>query len=146
MTAPSAAATSPPLAAALDMPLPQAFDARVRATPEADAYLQHDVVAGDWRSWSWAAIGQEMTCWRRALTAEGIPPGERVALMLNNCVPGIRPELPLAYATSEPTYGRIAGTGANWCSRPETVPHERGAKAATWRFLSDAFLPPRQDT
>src|SRR6185369_2348372 len=109
MTAPSADATSPPLAAALDMPLPQAFDARVRATPEADAYLQHDVVAGDWRSWSWAAIGQEMTCWRRALTAEGIPPGERVALMLNNCVPGIRPELPVAQLPVNGRSGAVTG-------------------------------------
>lgn len=84
--APVSAAASPLLAATSGCTLPQVFAARVRATPEADAYLQYDPVAGGWRTWSWAAIGAEMTRWQRALNAENIPPGERVALMLSNCV------------------------------------------------------------
>jgi long-chain acyl-CoA synthetase len=69
-----------------DSTLPQVFAARVRASPEAAAYMQRDLAAGNWRTWSWAAIGDEQQRWQRALAAEEIPPGERVALMLHNCV------------------------------------------------------------
>jgi long-chain acyl-CoA synthetase len=86
LASPMPDATRPLLPGGLDVTLSQVFDARVRATPEADAYLQHDLEAGGWRTWSWASIGQEVKRWKRALTAENIPPGERVALMLNNCV------------------------------------------------------------
>ncbi|NMG15413.1 AMP-binding protein [Aromatoleum bremense] len=68
------------------MTLPEAFAARVRATPSADAYIQHDAASGVWRTWSWAAIGAEMERWRRALAAKSIPAGERVAVMLPNCI------------------------------------------------------------
>ena len=68
------------------MTLPQVFAARVRATPGADAYLQYDKATGEWRRWSWAAVDQEMARWKTALAAENIPPGERVAVMLNNSV------------------------------------------------------------
>jgi len=102
--------------------LPQVFEARVRATPEADAYIQHDLAEG-WRTWSWAAIGQEMTRWKRALASERIPPGERVALMLNNCVEWVCFEqaamalglvvVPL-YVTDSPAYSAymLADSGA----------------------------------
>ena len=86
MTAAVAVASWPLPVAASDLTLPQLFDARVRATPDAAAYLQYDPAVGSWRSWSWAAVGREMKRWQRALRAENIPPGERVALMLNNCV------------------------------------------------------------
>lgn len=86
LTGRNSAAQAPELTPSAQMTLPEAFAARVRATPSADAYIQHDAAAGVWRTWSWAAIGAEMERWRRALAAESIPPGERVAVMLPNCI------------------------------------------------------------
>ena len=59
---------------------------RVRLTPEREAYRQYDPTAERWVSHTWADIGGGVTAWRRALHAEGLAPGERVAILVGNSV------------------------------------------------------------
>ena len=62
------------------------FRARVAATPDKPAYRQFDPASDSWKSFSWAEIAQEVARWQAALTMEGLAPGDRVAVMLKNCV------------------------------------------------------------
>ena len=55
---------------------------RVRATPAAPAYRQHDGRA--WVDKTWAQIGTEVACWQAAFARAGLKPGDRVALCLHN--------------------------------------------------------------
>ena len=62
------------------------FRARVEASPDAVAYRQFDETREDWTCYTWAQTAAEVERWRRALTREGLVPGDRVAVMLKNCV------------------------------------------------------------
>ena len=62
------------------------FRARVAATPDRVAYRQFDDASGNWISFTWAQIAAEVTRWQAALEKEGLVPGDRVAVMLKNCV------------------------------------------------------------
>ena len=62
------------------------FRARVAATPDQVAYRQFDEAAGAWVAYTWAHIAAEVARWQAALVREGLVPGDRVALMLKNCV------------------------------------------------------------
>lgn len=62
------------------------FRARVAATPDRIAYRQFDAAAGAWSAYTWAQIAAEVARWQAALANEGLAPGDRVALMLKNCV------------------------------------------------------------
>jgi long-chain acyl-CoA synthetase len=62
------------------------FQARVAAAPERTAYRQYDTATETWQSYSWAQIAAEVARWQAALAGEGLAPGERVAVMLKNCV------------------------------------------------------------
>ena len=62
------------------------FRARVAASPDAVAYRQYDDVGETWTSFTWAQVAAEVERWQRALVKEGLAPGDRVALMLKNCV------------------------------------------------------------
>ncbi len=62
------------------------FRARVAASPDAVAYRQFDDGSGAWVSYTWAQVAAEVERWRRALVKEGLAPGDRVAVMLKNCV------------------------------------------------------------
>jgi long-chain acyl-CoA synthetase len=62
------------------------FRERVVATPGKTAYRQFDVASNSWKSFSWAETAQEVARWQQALTQEGLTPGDRVAVMLRNCV------------------------------------------------------------
>ncbi len=55
---------------------------RVRATPAAPAYRQHDGRA--WVDKTWAQIGAEVARWQAAFARAGLKPGDRVALCLHN--------------------------------------------------------------
>jgi long-chain acyl-CoA synthetase len=57
---------------------------RVRRTPEALAYRHFDAASEQWRDTSWQEVGNAVARWRAALVAEGLQPGERVAVHLRN--------------------------------------------------------------
>jgi long-chain acyl-CoA synthetase len=62
------------------------FLARVAATPDRVAYRQFDEAAGAWVSYSWRQVAAEAARWQAALAQEDLEPGDRVAVMLKNCV------------------------------------------------------------
>lgn len=62
------------------------FRARVAASPDEVAYRQFDETQNDWVSFTWAGVAAEVARWQAALAKEGLVPGDRVALMLRNCV------------------------------------------------------------
>lgn len=62
------------------------FRARVAATPDQVAYRQFDEKRGNWASFTWAQVAGEVARWQAALVKEGLLPGDRVAVMLKNCV------------------------------------------------------------
>ncbi|MBU1264751.1 MAG: long-chain fatty acid--CoA ligase [Gammaproteobacteria bacterium] len=62
------------------------FRARVAATPEQVAYRQFDEARNAWVSFTWAEVAAEVARWQAALAKEGLVPGDRVAVMLKNCV------------------------------------------------------------
>ncbi len=66
--------------------LPEMFRARVALTPDAVAYRQHDPRSGDWIDWTWRRTGEDVERWRKALAAERLPPGSRVATLMANGV------------------------------------------------------------
>jgi long-chain acyl-CoA synthetase len=64
--------------------LPRLFAWRVAQTPQAEAYRAFDALAGEWRSVSWAAIGEEVARWTSALARLRLSGGARVAMLLPN--------------------------------------------------------------
>jgi long-chain acyl-CoA synthetase len=62
------------------------FRARVAASPDQVAYRQFDEATGCWAAYTWAQIASEVARWQAALVKEGLVSGDRVALMLKNCV------------------------------------------------------------
>jgi len=57
---------------------------RIRRTPDITAYRSFDAEARVWRDTSWHVVGTEVARWREALAAEGLLPGDRVAVHLRN--------------------------------------------------------------
>src|SRR6185312_16277343 len=64
--------------------IPELLYARVRATPNAEAYRQYDSERGVWVSYSWGEIEERIGRWRDALEEEGLPSGARIALLIPN--------------------------------------------------------------
>lgn len=64
--------------------LPELLRWRVGKTPRREAYRQFDGKAGRWVGYSWQEIDQRFEAWRRALDAEELAPGERVAILVPN--------------------------------------------------------------
>jgi len=62
------------------------FQARVAASPDKIAYRQYLAADETWVSFTWAQVAVEVARWQRALAHEGLVPGDRVAVMLKNCV------------------------------------------------------------
>ena len=62
------------------------FQARVAASPQKVAYRQFDESTGEWVSFTWAQVAAEVARWQAAFVKEGLMPGDRVAIMLKNCV------------------------------------------------------------
>ena len=60
------------------------LEARVARTPDAEAYRQPDAEGKTWSSWTWTEFAAEVSRWQAALRAEGLQPGDRVAIMLGN--------------------------------------------------------------
>jgi long-chain acyl-CoA synthetase len=66
--------------------LPRLFEQRCARTPDGEAYRQFDAATASWRSHSWRDMHMQVRRWRAALARERLVPGERVAIMLRNCV------------------------------------------------------------
>ena len=62
------------------------FARRAAATPGKVAYGEYDFEAKAWRSRTWAEVEAMARRVAAALAAEGLVPGDRVAIMLRNCV------------------------------------------------------------
>ncbi len=62
------------------------FQARVAATPGQIAYRQFDEAQGAWVAFTWADVAAQVVRWQAAFVKEGLAPGDRVAVMLKNCV------------------------------------------------------------
>jgi long-chain acyl-CoA synthetase len=57
---------------------------RVRRTPDNIAYRSFDAESKTWRDTRWKEVGEQIARWQAALAAEGLLPGERVAVHLRN--------------------------------------------------------------
>ncbi len=62
------------------------FRERVALSPDKPAYRQFDCAAQTWKSYTWAEVAHEVSRWQAALAKENMAPGDRVAVMLKNCV------------------------------------------------------------
>ena len=62
------------------------FTERVRLSGNVVAYRQHDARAAHWRTYTWRDVAAAVARCRRALLAQGLKAGERVAVMLPNGV------------------------------------------------------------
>ncbi len=65
--------------------LDQLFRLRCQRSPDAPAYRGFEAAAKTWRDWSWRETAREVGRWQAALSAEGLNPGDRIALSLRNC-------------------------------------------------------------
>jgi long-chain acyl-CoA synthetase len=61
------------------------FLARVKRSPEVTAYRFFNVQENEWQSYSWLQMQEQVARWQAALLAEGLAPGDSVAVMLRNC-------------------------------------------------------------
>ena len=57
---------------------------RVRRTPDITAYRSYDTASRSWIDTTWGEVGREVARWQASLAAEGLGPGERVAVHLRN--------------------------------------------------------------
>jgi long-chain acyl-CoA synthetase len=62
---------------------------RVAQTPGGEAYRQHDAARGAWASVTWQDFGRRVARFSRALSALGLKPGERAALLLPNTLDAV---------------------------------------------------------
>ncbi len=62
------------------------FQERVRRSPNALAYRNFDEASSTWKDYTWRDTEQLISRWQAALAAEGLEPGDRVAIMLRNSV------------------------------------------------------------
>ncbi len=62
------------------------FEERVRRTPGKTAYVQFNEELGVWQDIDWRTMSREVARWQNAFQQEGLEAGDRVALMLRNCV------------------------------------------------------------
>lgn len=61
------------------------FYERVTRTPDALAYRFFDERRESWTDLSWAETGTQVARWQAALSGEDLRPGDRVAVMMQNC-------------------------------------------------------------
>ncbi|OUR63507.1 long-chain fatty acid--CoA ligase [Methylophaga sp. 42_25_T18] len=61
------------------------FKERLKRSPEQVAYRSYDSDSQTWYDTTWQQVAEHITHWQTALLAEGLEPGDRVALNLRNC-------------------------------------------------------------
>jgi long-chain acyl-CoA synthetase len=62
------------------------FRERVRRTPRACAYRRFNVEERRFEEIAWEEVFDRAACWQVALLRQGLVPGDRVAVMLKNCL------------------------------------------------------------
>ena len=63
-----------------------AFNERVKLTPDKTAYIEFNQITQEWQQYSWREVKRLAASVQAWLTGLGIVPGDRIALMLPNCV------------------------------------------------------------
>jgi long-chain acyl-CoA synthetase len=66
--------------------LPALLRWRVQATPDREAYRQFDGKTARWIGYSWREVDAQFDAWRRALDAEQLSHGDRVAILVPNSI------------------------------------------------------------
>ncbi len=61
------------------------FYERVKRSPQQLAYRCYDEDTQAWQDLSWAQAGAQVARWQTALAGENLQPGDRVAIMMQNC-------------------------------------------------------------
>ncbi|WP_455234040.1 AMP-dependent synthetase/ligase [Thiogranum longum] len=61
------------------------FFERVHRTPTSLAYRYFDESSESWQDLSWSDMGEHVARWQAAFAAEDLQPGDRVAIMMQNC-------------------------------------------------------------
>lgn len=61
----------------------------VAAWPEREAFRQYDYAERRWYSITWRTFHEQVMRWRRAFTHMGLVKGERVAMLLTNCIDAV---------------------------------------------------------
>lgn len=61
------------------------FAVRVHRSGDSVAYKSFDRVSKQWMSYTWQQMAEAVSRWQRAMAAEGMATGDRVALQLRNC-------------------------------------------------------------
>ena len=61
------------------------FYERVQRSPDLPAYRYFDAKTENWETLSWAQAGEQVARWQVALAGENLHPGDRVAIMMQNC-------------------------------------------------------------
>jgi len=69
--------------------LNELFAWRVRRTPRAEAYRQYDPAARRWHGYTWEQIALRVDGWCRAIGAQGLAHGARVAILLPNGIDAV---------------------------------------------------------
>ncbi len=62
------------------------FRARVKRSPNAEAYRFFSKRSNSWQTMSWQEVSDQVARWKSALSSELLVPGDRVAVMMENCV------------------------------------------------------------
>ena len=62
------------------------FLERVSRSPDKTAFVQYDSNLDQWQEMSWSEIAHRVARWQAAFQEEDLKPGDRVALMVSNCV------------------------------------------------------------
>ena len=69
--------------------IPDMLRHSVATWPEREAFRQYDYNEKRWISLTWKAYNEAVLRWRRAFTAMGLKKGDRVAMLLTNCIDAV---------------------------------------------------------
>ncbi len=66
--------------------IPGLFTERVKRSPDSIACRQYNETSQQWFQLTWREMDQSVAQWRSAFAKENLDPGDRVAIMLRNCM------------------------------------------------------------
>ena len=69
--------------------IPDMLRHTVAAWPEREAFRQYDYAERRWFSITWTTFHEQVMRWRRAFARMGLVKGERVAMLLTNCIDAV---------------------------------------------------------